>query len=378
MQEVDQRENNSGNNKGNSKGNNKDAQNQANIDTLARRSVLNSEPYITAPRVPGAIYLDANENPYGRRYSLTLEANRYPEPQPTTLINRYAKFLQVDPSEILVTLGGDTGIDLLIKAFCEPGQDRLLYCPPTFGMYQVTCDLYGVETVAVPLQDDFSLDLPAILTALSDQKIKMLFLCSPNNPTANKMNAPEMIQILEATRDRAIVVVDEAYIELSEAESFTQQLKDYPHLAIIRTLSKAFGLAGIRCGFVVANQPLIALLRRVMSPYPIPVPVIAMAEMALSDEGIAQMQQDRATILANKKVLIEALSACNEVIRIYSSDTNFLLVQLRDVTKAINALIDQRIFVRQQSSSRLNQCVRISVGLPEENEALVAVLAGLS
>lgn len=344
---------------------------------LSRRSVQKCEPYIAPARDYSGreIYLDANENPYAMPISLELMMNRYPDSQPEQVIALYAEYLGVDQEEILATLGGDSAIELLIKAFCEPKEDKLLYLPPTFGMYQVTCDLYDVETVTVPLRDDFSIDLDALLSKLEGiDNIKMLFLCSPNNPTGNVIPTKDIETILEATRNKTIVVLDEAYIELSDQASFATRVKEYPHLALVRTLSKAFALAGIRMGFVVADRNLIDILRRVIAPYPLPVPAIVAAEMTLSPEGIAHMKKSRTKILQSRKKLEEVLAGISIIERVYPSDANFLLVKVENSHSLFEYLSEEGIFVRYQSAPALANMLRISVGLPEENEALIAAI----
>lgn len=343
-------------------------------DKLSRKAVQECELYIAPKRNNNGkeIYLDANENPYASEIKLEIMMNRYPESQPALAIARYAEFLGVDSDEVLATLGGDSAIELLIKAFCEPNQDKLLYCPPTFGMYQVTCDLFDVKTVQVPLLEDFSLDTEAIINNL--EGVKMVFLCSPNNPTGNTIPAEDVMRILEATKDRAIVVLDEAYIEFSERESFAKRVKEFPHLALVRTLSKAFGLAGIRFGFVVASSGLINVLKKVISPYPLPVPAIAVAEAALLPENIQIMQENRAKVLIGRKSLESALSELQCVKKIYPSESNFLLVSVTDSKAIFDYLSHLGIFVRYQSTDRLKNTLRISVGLPQEQEALIAAL----
>lgn len=347
---------------------------QSIAEKLSREAVRNCELYVPETRDESReeIYLNANENPYSAPIKLELAMNRYPESQPAKVIERYARYLGVDQDEILVTLGGDLAIELLIKAFCEAQKDRLLYCPPTFGMYQVTCDLFGVETVKVPLLEDFKLDVEGILHQLDG--VKMVFLCSPNNPTGNTLETADIERILVATKDRAIVVLDEAYIEFSERESFAKRVKEFPHLALVRTLSKAFGLAGIRLGFAIGSASLINVLKRAISPYPLAVPTIAVAEAALTDENIALMWENCEKLIQGREALVKALKALPFVKRVYPSEANFVLVELDDAKGAYEFLKSQGIYVRAQGAERLNNSLRISVGLPEENEALIAAL----
>lgn len=343
-------------------------------EKLCREAIRNCEPYVAEVRDDRLqeIYLNANENPYFLPMTIDIPMNRYPESQPLTVVQRYAEYLGVDEDEILVTLGGDSSIELLIKAFCEAKEDKLLYCPPTFGMYQVTCDLLEVETVQVPLLADFALDTDGILQNLDG--VKMVFLCSPNNPTGNTIPIKEIERILEATKDRAIVVLDEAYIEFSEIESLAKRVKEFPNLALVRTLSKAFALAGIRLGFTVASKPIIDVLKRVINPYPLAVTTIAAAEIALLPENIAWMQEKRQVILQDRNDLQEALAQFAFITKIYPTESNFLLVECTDATKLYEYLKEHGIFVRAQSSARLQNCLRISVGLPEEHVRLIKAL----
>ncbi|UNM97306.1 histidinol-phosphate transaminase [Ignatzschineria rhizosphaerae] len=343
-------------------------------EKLSRKAVQNCEIYVAEKRgtMANEVYLDTNENPYVGPVKFELAVNRYPEPQPSEVIARFAKYVGVDNDEVLATLGGDLAIELLIKAFCEGKKDKLLYCPPTFGMYQVTCDLYEVETVKVPLLSDFSLDVEGIINNLDG--VKMVFLCNPNNPTANIMNVVDIERILEATKNRAIVVVDEAYIEFSEAKSFAKRIKEFPHLALVRTLSKAFGLAGVRFGFAVATAPLINVLKRAISPYPLSVPSIAIAEDSLSEAGIAQMLLNRQKLLESKAALVAALKEKPFVETVYPSESNFILVKLQDAKALYEALKSQGIFVRYLSSECLKDCLRISIGLPKEHEQLLKAM----
>lgn len=343
-------------------------------EKLSRAAVRNCELYVPETRDESRheIYLNANENPYTAPIKLELAMNRYPESQPAKVIERYARYLGVDSDEILVTLGGDLAIELLIKAFCEGKKDQLLYCPPTFGMYQVTCDLFEVKTVQVPLLEDFKLDVEGIIQNL--EGVKMVFLCSPNNPTGNTLETADVERILEATKDRAIVVLDEAYIEFSERDSFAKRVKEFPHLALVRTLSKAFGLAGIRLGFAIGSAPLINVLKRAISPYPLAVPTIAVAEAALTDENIAVMWENCEKLIQGREALTAALKSLPFVKKVYPSEANFILIDLDDAKGAYEYLKSKGIYVRAQGSERLQNSLRISVGLPEENNAFIDAL----
>ncbi len=345
------------------------------IEKMSREAVQKVKAYDAGERKESGneLYLNANENPYPREFKLSGGFNRYPEPQPKRVIERYARFLGVREESILVTLGGDASIELLIKAFCEPKKDKLLYSPPTFGMYQITCDLFDVETVQIPLREDFSLDSEKIIEALDS--VKIVFLCNPNNPTGNLMERKAIIEILEAAKGRAIVVLDEAYIEFSEGNSFAPLLEEYPHLVLIRTLSKAFGLAGIRCGFTVGNSKLIGVLKRVIAPYPLPVPVIELAEEALSDEGIDYMRKAVEKIKYSRETLKEELLKLDSVLTVYPSEANWLLVKLKDAAGLFEYLLNkEEIFVRYQATPALREMLRISIGTDEEHARLMSAI----
>jgi len=277
------------------------------ITTLSRQNVQALTPYQSARKLGGngTIWLNANEYPTSPTFQLSgKDLNRYPEPQPQAVVQGYANYAGVPPENVLVTRGGDEGIELVIRAFCEPNQDAILFCPPTYGMYAVSAETAGVACKTVPLTADFQLNLTEIKPQL--EGVKVVFVCSPNNPTGNLLKRSDLLELLQLTAGKAIVVVDEAYIEFCPQATLAKELKNYPHLAIIRTLSKAFALAGLRCGFVLANAELIQILSKVIAPYPIPVPSADIAEQALQAENIALVQARVQEILANRQWLAEA------------------------------------------------------------------------
>ncbi|EJN6830101.1 histidinol-phosphate transaminase, partial [Vibrio cidicii] len=256
------------------------------MEKLARKSVQQLTPYLSARRIGGCgdVWLNANESPFDNEYRTDFtRLNRYSECQPKGLIAAYAAYAGVAPEQTLTSRGADEGIELLIRAFCEPGQDAILYCPPTYGMYSVSAETIGVERKTVPLTADWQLNLNEIEANLD--KVKLVFVCSPNNPTGNLVKREDIITLLEMTKDRAIVVMDEAYIDFCPEASTVSLLNEYSNLAILRTLSKAFALAGLRCGFTLANEELINVLLKVIAPYPVPVPVAEIAMQALSEAG---------------------------------------------------------------------------------------------
>ena len=262
------------------------------IEQLARANVRALTPYMSARRLGGNgdVWLNANEFPLPVPFELSQQTlNRYPECQPKLVIERYAAYAGLTPEQVLVSRGADEAIELIMRAFCEPGQDAILFCPPTYGMYSVSAETIGIEYRTVPALSDWQLNLPAIAEQLDG--VKVVYLCSPNNPTGNLINQDDIRQLLAMTAGKALVVADEAYIEFCPQATLTGWLKDYPHLVILRTLSKAFALAGLRCGFALANKPVIDLLMKVIAPYPLATPVADVAGQALSDQGIVLMRE---------------------------------------------------------------------------------------
>ncbi len=272
-----------------------------NIEELARANVRALTPYQSARRLGGNgdVWLNANEFPLPVPFELSQQTlNRYPECQPKLVIERYAAYAGLTPEQVLVSRGADEGIELLMRAFCEPGKDAILFCPPTYGMYSVSAETIGIEYRTVAALDDWQLNLPAIAEQIDG--VKVVYMCSPNNPTGNLINQDDIRELLAMTAGKALVVADEAYIEFCPEATLASWLQDYPHLVILRTLSKAFALAGLRCGFTLANKPVIDLLMKVIAPYPLATPVADVAGQALSEQGIALMRQHVAELNANR------------------------------------------------------------------------------
>ncbi|MGR6979901.1 histidinol-phosphate transaminase [Testudinibacter sp. P27/CKL/0425] len=349
------------------------------ISQRSRKNIQALTPYQSARRLGGKgdVWLNANEYATSPDWNLTSQVfNRYPEAQPANLINDYAAYAGVQPDNVLVTRGGDEGIELLIRAFCE-ADDAILYCPPTYGMYAVSAETCGIATKTVPLTADFQLNLPEIKQQLDG--VKVVFVCSPNNPTGNLVNRADLLALLEMTQDQAIVVVDEAYIEFCPQATFVNELANYPHLAIIRTLSKAFALAGLRCGFTLANAELINVLQKVIAPYPIPVPVSDLAAQALSAQGLTQMQRQVDDVLTNRTWLIEQLQQFASVQQIFASEANYLLVKFQNGANVFKTLWDQGIILRDQNKAlNLANCIRITVGSAAENRRVIDAIKAMS
>ncbi|QPB42774.1 histidinol-phosphate transaminase [Rodentibacter haemolyticus] len=342
------------------------------ITTLSRKNVQALTPYQSARRLGGNgdVWLNANEYPTSPDFTLNERIfNRYPDPQPQAVIEGYARYAKVAPENVLVSRGGDESIELIIRAFCE-ADDAVLYCPPTYGMYAVSSETCGVATKTVPLTGDFQLDLPAIKANLD--KVKVVFVCSPNNPTGNLLKRSDLLELLQMTANRAIVVVDEAYIDFCPEATMVSELVNFPHLAIIRTLSKAFALAGLRCGFTLANPELIGILQKIIAPYPLPVPVADIAAQALQPQGLAQMQAQVQTVLDNRAWFIAELQKLPCVEQIFDTVANYVLVKFQDGQKVFKALWEQGIILRDQHKAfGIQNCIRISIGTKSEMERVV-------
>lgn len=346
------------------------------IENLARTNVRELTPYQSARRLGGSgdVWLNANEYPIAPAFQLTAQTfNRYPECQPAQVIERYAAYAGVKKEQVLVSRGADEGIELLIRTFCQPSKDAMLFCPPTYGMYAVSAETCGVERRMVAAKQDWQLDLPAIADNLDN--VKLVYVCNPNNPTGNLIDPDDLRRLLEMTKGKAIVAVDEAYIEFCPQASLAGWLSDYPHLACLRTLSKAFALAGLRCGFVLGNETLIALLLKVIAPYPLPTPVADIATQALSSEGIVLMRQRVSEIATHRRWLQQALQNYAGVEQVFTSDSNYLLVRFTAARQVFNHLSAQGIIVRNQHQQPgLSGCLRITIGTRDECQRLVDAL----
>lgn len=346
------------------------------IEELARENVRNLTPYQSARRLGGKgdVWLNANEFPTPVEFQLTAQTlNRYPECQPKAVIENYAAYAGVKPEQVLVSRGADEGIELLVRAFCEPGKDAILYCPPTYGMYSVSAETIGVECRTVPTQENWQLDLPAIADKLDG--VKVVYVCSPNNPTGQLINPQDFRTLLEMTRGKALVVADEAYIEFCPQATLAGWLNEYPNLVILRTLSKAFALAGLRCGFTLANEEIIALLLKVIAPYPLSTPVADIAAQALAPQGITAMRERVAQILAERQYLVANLDGIPCVEQVFDSETNYILVRIKASSAVFKSLWDQGIILRDQNKQpSLSGCLRITIGTREESQRVIDAL----
>ncbi|MHC0464059.1 histidinol-phosphate transaminase [Kosakonia cowanii] len=346
------------------------------IEELARKNVRELTPYQSARRLGGKgdVWLNANEFPTAVPFDLSQNAlNRYPECQPKAVIDNYAQYAGVKPEQVLVSRGADEGIELLIRAFCEPGQDAVLFCPPTYGMYSVSAETFGVEYRTVLARENWQLDLQGIADKLDG--VKLVYVCSPNNPTGQIINPQDLRSLLEMTRGKALVIADEAYIEFCPQATLAGWLSEYPHLVILRTLSKAFALAGLRCGFTLANEEVIALLMKVIAPYPLSTPVADIAAQALTPQGVAAMRERVAQIVAERVYLVNALRDIPCVEQVFDSETNYILVRMTASSAVFKSLWDQGIILRDQNKQpSLSGCLRITIGTREESQRVIDAL----
>lgn len=339
------------------------------LNPLARESVKAIVPYASARRSMsgGVVWLNANENALAHDYTLTGSFNRYPSCQPADVINNYARYAGLDATQVLVSRGADEGIELLIRSFCEPKQDSISICPPTYGMYAISAESHQTAVNIVPLQADCSLDLPALFAT----RPKLVFICSPNNPTGDIIPRQQIVAVLEQFRNTALVVVDEAYIEFAPQCSVIDLLADYPNLVILRTLSKAFALAGLRCGFTLASPDIINTLKQVIAPYPLAEPVAQIAAQALSPAGIERMQKTASQINQLRDDFIDFIRQQPAVSKVWPSKANYVLLQVANAADCVSALQQDGILIRNQSAQLgLNNVVRVSIGSPDEMQAL--------
>jgi histidinol-phosphate aminotransferase len=345
---------------------------------LARPDILAMQPYQHAAWEPSLERMHANEMPWRASGDTSVAGlNRYPEPQPAELVGHLAALYGVAPDNVLAGRGSDEGIDLLVRTFCRAGQDSVLICPPTFGMYKVSARIQGAGVVEVPLLKErgFALDTPAVLDAWR-VGVKLLFLCAPNNPTGNLLDRQAIELLCEELRDCAIVVVDEAYIEFSGAASFIDRLDRYPNLVILRTLSKAYALAGARCGALLAHADIVSLLARVITPYALPTQTIEAVLKFTDPQHRAESQRRIEAIRAERARLSEQLARLPAVRRVWPSDSNFILIDCVDADRVLRGAAAVGLIIRDpRSQPGLGSSLRISVGTTEQNDRLLQGIA---
>lgn len=344
-----------------------------NLESLVRDNIRNLKAYSSARdefKGDASIFLDANENSLG---SPTMKwYNRYPDPMQLKVKDKIAYIKQLGIEKIFIGNGSDEAIDLMFRCFCEPGFDNAIVFPPTYGMYEVSANINNINLKKISLTTDFQLDLPALEEAI-DFNTKIIWICSPNNPSGNSINRDDIEMILN--NFDGIVVVDEAYINFSKQRSFVTDLKDYPNLVVLQTLSKAWGLAALRVGMAFASEEIISYLNKVKPPYNISEPVQQLALQALDEIG---QVNDMILILVDERNKLEqALASMTEVIKVHPSDANFLLVEFNDAKKMYQHLVELGIVVRDRSTVVLcENCLRITVGTEHENNILLKAIEG--
>lgn len=347
---------------------------------LARPEIRTMQPYSSARMEAsgGQVLLNANESPWASEGDGGLGCNRYPEPQPAALIDALAGLYGVQRDQLLVGRGSDEAIDLLVRAFCRAGEDAILIQPPTFGMYAVCARIQNAAVIEVALATDFTLDVDALLAAVTPA-VKLVFICSPNNPTGQIVPRASVERLAQALAGRAMLVVDEAYVEFvapgAEGGSVADLIGRYDNLAILRTLSKAWALAGARIGALLANAEVVALLRRIMPPYPLPLPCVAAALAALSARSTAAAHV--AIIGEQRAMMRDALAQIEGVREVLPSQANFLAVRFDDAGAVYQRLLAAGIVVRDvRRYPNLADALRITIGTPAENARVLAILQG--
>lgn len=325
----------------------------------------------------GTIWLNANEAPQENPAAPT--ARRYPSPQPPELVQRLAAYYRVLPNQVLVGRGSDEGIDLLIRATCHARQDAILVCPPTFGMYEVSATIHGAATVKVPYayhHPNALIDWPAVVKAALTNPVKLVFLCSPGNPTGNSLALNHVANVARTLEGKALVVVDEAYQEFARSPSAVSLLAEHENVVVLRTLSKAFGLAGLRVGSVIAAPELVQALRACQAPYPLPELVIEAATNALQQEAWPNVQP----VIAERQRMEQELSKLPCVEAVFPSEANFVLVRFANSDQAFAALQQAGIVVRDQRYHPyefMANALRITIGTKEQNTEVLACLEAL-
>jgi histidinol-phosphate aminotransferase len=353
------------------------------ITALVRPEILAMQPYQSARSSAGAdgILLNANEAPntlLEKPEWTSLALNRYPVPQPGVLKQHMAKLYGARTDQVLVTRGSDEGIDLLLRVFCRPGEDAIVECPPCFGMYNIAAQIQAAQIIQVPrdAQNELKIDLDKLCQTITQRKdARLVFITTPNNPTGDVISQVDLERILVACDEHALLVLDEAYIEFCALPSATTMLEQWPNLVVLRTLSKAWGAAALRCGSVIASPEIIGLLQRVMAPYPLSAPAID-AAIAITCADVRSAQQAMMAGIARRKgELLELLANCSWVEQVWPGEANFVLLRVDDAGMLVKFCAEQGIRIRDFSrQTMLEECVRITIGSSKEMAVLSNVL----
>lgn len=338
------------------------------IKNLVRKNILNLKPYSSARdefEGENGIFLDANENPFG-------ELNRYPDPYQLKIKQKLSELNQISTENIFLGNGSDEVIDLAFRIFCEPKKDKVLTFSPTYGMYEVSANINDVELINLDLNDNFQIDLETLKPYFEDENLKIIFICSPNNPTGNSIK--NIKYILE--NFNGIVFIDEAYIDFSPEESFRNQIKNYPNLIVSQTFSKAWGMASVRVGIAYASKEIIKFYNKVKPPYNISQLNQDAILNTLNDEKINQVSENIKIILEEKKSLIQNLEKLDLVKKIFPSDANFILIAVDNADSVYQELVKKKVIIRNRNSV-IKNCLRITVGSPDENKKLIETLQNI-
>ncbi|WGH76119.1 histidinol-phosphate transaminase [Tenacibaculum tangerinum] len=339
------------------------------LEKIVRPNIQQLKAYSSARdefKGTAEVYLDANENPFG-----TL--NRYPDPQQVTIKERLSVIKGVDKNQIFIGNGSDEVIDLAFRIFCNPGKDKALTFTPSYGMYHVSAAVNDVTLIELPLTEDFEIDKNSLEDYIKDENLKLIFICSPNNPTGNCFSKETIEFILDTFR--GIVIIDEAYIDFSEKESFVSQLTNYPNLVVSQTFSKAWGLASVRVGVAYANSAIIELYNKVKPPYN----VSALNQEAVLKklDNLAEFEIEKNCILNEKEKLEKKLQEITFIKKVYPSEANFILIKVTNANEVYNQLVRQKIITRNRNNL-VNNCIRITIGSEKENTKLIEALRELS
>ena len=346
-----------------------------NLQNILRKNIKDLVPYSSARdefKGEASVYLDANENSFGS--PLDVNYNRYPDPIQFKVKQRLSEIKGIPPENIFLGNGSDEAIDILFRAFCRPGLDNVITLPPTYGMYEVSANINDVEVRKIKLTPDYQLDMEGIAEAI-DENTKIIFICSPNNPTGNSINRADIETIL--ANFQGLIVIDEAYINYSRQKTFIQELTEYANLVVLHTLSKAWGLAGLRLGMAFASEEIIEVFNKVKPPYNINEASQRIALEAL--QNVEQINNWIKLTVSEREKLINDLGKLELVLKIFPSDANFILVKTVDAKGIYDHLVNNGIIVRDRSKVELCEgSLRITVGTPDENKTLITNLKNFS
>ena len=332
------------------------------LKNIVRKNILNLKGYSSArDEYSGVanVFLDANENPFG-------ELNRYPDPQQKELKESLSSLKNISTENIFIGNGSDEVIDLAFRIFCNPGENKALTFSPTYGMYDVSAEINNIDLVKIPLTEDFQINLKEVTPYLNDKNLKIIFICSPNNPTGNTIKTSDIENILN--NFNGIVIIDEAYIDFSSSESWNTKIEQYPNLIVSQTFSKAWGLAAARVGVAYTNKNIISLFNKIKPPYN----VSSLNQKAAinSLNNFELFEKNKKLILQEKKLLSETLKKLEIVKKVYPSDANFILIEVSNADNIYNKLVSKKIIIRNRNKV-IDNCLRITIGSPEENKQLI-------